>query len=195
MERPVSPKDRMLFLDIALSHVTKHRTAVDVGAHIGRWSKVLAGQFRRVIAFEPVPSNQVLWHKRMAGIENARLIEGAAADYTGKCRMTGPDNWKHHYAVKDDAGDVDVIMIDSLKIKNLDFLKVDCEGGDTAVLKGAELTIRRCQPVIIVESVPSFEKRYRLKPGAPITFLEGLGYKLVDKHNVDHILTFQKAQP
>lgn len=193
LERPVSPKDRMLFLEIALSHVKSRRTAVDVGAHIGRFTKVLAGRFDSVIAIEPMPVNQVGWRKRLEGIPNARLIEAAAADYSGMCRMDGPEHWKFHYAVPDESGDVETVTIDSLNIKHLDFLKVDCEGGDTLVLRGAEKTLRRCHPVVMVESIARLEARYGLPEGAPITFLEGLGYQLVDKFHVDHILTLEEV--
>lgn len=178
----------MGILSVALSHVSNWRTAFDVGAHTGRWTKVLAGKFEHVVAIEPMAINQDGWRKRLAGKPNATLIEMAAGDHVGRARMSGPDHWKFHYALPDSEGDVELTTIDFLKPKHLDFIKIDCEGGDTAVLKGAEETIKRCRPVVIVESIARLEARYGLPEGAPITFLQGLGYKLVETFWVDNIL-------
>lgn len=192
MRRPEGPKDRMAVLEVALSHVTDFRTAIDVGAHIGRWSKALSRRFERVIAFEPVLSNQEAWLKRLSGIENARLIGKAVGERNGKAVMDGPDKWKHRYAVPARRGDVEMVTIDSLKLKHCGFIKIDVEGGDAAVLKGASKTLKKHRPVVIVESVPEYEARYGFPAGAPIIFLKSLGYDLAETFWVDNILVFPR---
>ena len=85
-----------------------------------------------------------------------------------------------------------MVTIDTLKLKNCGFIKVDVEGGDTAVLRGASKTIKKHRPVIIVESVPAYEARFGLPACAPIIFLESLGYELVETFWVDNILVFPR---
>ncbi len=42
-------------LNRSLAFVTNWQTAVDIGAHVGMWSKFLVQKFSRVVAFEPMP--------------------------------------------------------------------------------------------------------------------------------------------
>ena len=42
-------------LNRSLQFVTNWNLAIDIGAHVGMWSKHLVGKFKRVIAFEPMP--------------------------------------------------------------------------------------------------------------------------------------------
>jgi FkbM family methyltransferase len=46
---------------------------------------------------------------------------------------------------------VNMITIDSLGLKDIDFIKIDVEGFEPLVLMGAEQTIKRCHPVIMFE--------------------------------------------
>ena len=45
-----------------------------------------------------------------------------------------------------------VITIDSLNLQRLDFLKIDVQGLEIEVVKGAMETIKRCKPIIVVEA-------------------------------------------
>jgi hypothetical protein len=47
---------------------------------------------------------------------------------------------------------VDIQSLDSFQLKNVDFIKVDVEGFEADVLEGAEETIKRCKPLILVEA-------------------------------------------
>ncbi len=190
---PVGPKpsrqEKLLHLDAALTHVTKWRLAVDAGAHVGNWSLVMADRFERLMAFEPMASNRETWQRHLAGKTNAELFAMALGDRHCKVRMDGTGHSKH-YATPDDAGDVEMVTLDSFALTDLDFLKVDCEGADTLVLRGAAETLKRCRPVVIVESAPKFELRYGLEAGAPMKFLEDLGARSVATYWYDHIFVF-----
>lgn len=184
-----SRQEKLQHLHKALSYVKSFRLAVDVGAHVGNWTKIMAGQFERVVAFEPLPSNQERWRRQMAGIDNATLICAAVGDERVRTRLQGEKHSKH-FCVKDADGDTEMLRLDDYKFSNLDFLKVDTEGADALVLRGAEQTLRRCRPVVIVESVPRFEARYGLSEGAPMLFLEQLGAVRVAEIWRDYIYVF-----
>ncbi len=59
--------------------------------------------------------------------------------------------------------------IDSLRLERLDFLKIDVEGMELAVLNGALETIKRCKPLIMAEHIHA--KVDALEP-----FFKSIGY-------------------
>lgn len=189
MPKQKSREEKLKHLDVALSHVKTFRLAVDVGAHSGAWTLVMARRFKRVVAFEPFEANHARWEKKLEGVTNATLIKAALGDEHVQAHLQGEKHSKH-FCVKDAAGDIEMQRLDDYGFIDLDFLKVDTEGADALVLKGAEQTIRRCRPVVIVESVPRFEARYGLPPSAPMLFLESLGAKRVAEMWRDYIYVF-----
>lgn len=185
--------EKLQHLDRALSYVKAFRLAVDVGAHWGLWTTVMAGRFARVEAFEPLQANIDRWHARLKDFPNATLHRAAVGDEARKVRLKDGESHSKHWAIKE-SGDIDMVRLDDFGFTDLDFLKVDTEGADALVLKGAEQTLRRCRPVVIVESVPRFEERYGLPPGAPMLFLESLGAVRVAEIWRDFIYVFPDAR-
>jgi FkbM family methyltransferase len=64
---------------------------------------------------------------------------------------------------------VPMISIDSLELERVDFIKIDVEGMEMDVLKGATETLKRCAPVLLVETLKSDAKTIR-------AFLASVGY-------------------
>jgi FkbM family methyltransferase len=62
--------------------------------------------------------------------------------------------------------------IDSLGLERLDFLKLDVEGMELEVLRGARATLERCKPIVMAEVIKS-------DPAALTAFFEGLGYGVI----------------
>ena len=197
-------REKLAHLDVALVHVNSFRLAVDVGAHVGLWTKVLAERFTNVLAFEPFQPNVERFEKNVKA-SNVLLSVSALGDREGTAHLTFEEKSRRtettgshskHYvtweepAKRLDAGPVVTRKLDSFDLKVLDFLKVDAEGADTLVLRGAEETLRRCRPVVIVESIAKYESRYGLRPGAPVDFLESLGAKCVGNMWHDYICVF-----
>ena len=59
---------------------SKFRTAVDIGAHVGIWSKFLSGKFNDVVSFEPSASNCEYFNKNTVGLSNITLHQVALHD-------------------------------------------------------------------------------------------------------------------
>jgi FkbM family methyltransferase len=74
---------------------------------------------------------------------------------------------------------VDIIVIDDLNL-DISFVKIDVEGNDFCVLKGMLATVKRCKPVITIESVNSTLKEIN-------TLLEGFDYRLVNPETAETI--------
>lgn len=63
------------------------------------------------------------------------------------------------FAVCDTPTDYKVIALDSLQLERLDFIKIDVEGHELDVFKGAVETIKRCRPVIWSETLTRAQKK------------------------------------
>jgi len=75
-----------------------------------------------------------------------------------------------HVKVADDGVGPQTIActLDSFDLPPVDFLKIDCEGYEYFILKGAERTVRRDRPCIIVEQKPRKGSMYGLeRPRGP----------------------------
>lgn len=60
--------------------------------------------------------------------------------------------------------DVEIATLDSFNFEDVDCIKIDVEGYEYNVLKGAEQTIRRCRPVVQLEVVPPQCKKFGYTP-------------------------------
>lgn len=150
---------------------------VEVGANIGAHTVVLAKRAKRVHAFEP---QRRLFHvlcgnvalNSLDNVECYRAAGGEKYDLLkiGAMNFDLPDN-NHGAFHVDMAGDpVDVVEVFPVTIP-CDFLKVDVEGHEARVLKGASEMIRECRPVLYVENDRK-EKSDEL-----VNVIHGLGYK------------------
>jgi len=171
--------------NLALAACKERRLAVDVGGHIGLWSRPLAMKFEHVIAFEPEPSNHALFKRNVP--DKVALEPVALGAELGMMSVHVPqDNTGMAHLVEGDA--VPVVLLDSYAFENVDFIKIDCEGYEYPVVRGAEQTLRKNNPVVVVEQKahPYFADKW--KPTAAKEFLESLGYKAVACINHDWIM-------
>ena len=76
--------------------------------------------------------------------------------------------------------EVESITIDTFveanTINRLDYIKIDVEGAELLVLKGAKRTIELLKPVVQVEVSGSFTKLYDYEPYDLFNFMAGTGY-------------------
>ena len=170
----------------AALEVTKgRRVFVDAGAHVGLWSMWMVDIFRKVHAFEPMPAHCKVLMRNVAGANASRLDLHRYALGDGKATVLmksgGAQSGRAHIgeesAAPDYEGDdvvTEVRPLDSLRLRNVDLIKIDVEGYEVKVLMGAEKTIRDSRPTVIVESV-GWEQRYGETPGAALDLLRDWG--------------------
>jgi hypothetical protein len=72
-----------------------------------------------------------------------------------------------------------------------DYIKMDCEGYEYRILQGAEQTIRRCRPVVVIEQKPhdAYSKQYG--QFAAVTLLQEWGMVELDQVKDDWIMGWQ----
>ena len=81
---------------------------------------------------------------------------------------------------------IQTISIDAMALPRLDLIKLDLQGMELEALEGAQQTLARCQPIILVESREAGRERLR-------AFLDTRGYKVVQAgHN---LLAVHKSDP
>lgn len=138
--------------------------ALDIGANVGLWSRDLVKSFGRVIAFEPVAVFRECLETNVKGDNfEVRPIALGDQDTMGTMIIT-EDNSGHSHLDPNTmgAGDVQVVRLDNLNLHDINYIKIDCEGYEYRILQGAEQTIRRCRPVVVIEQKPhdAYSKQY-----------------------------------
>jgi FkbM family methyltransferase len=159
----------------ALPFVRRRGLALDVGAHIGLWAVQLAAVFDRVHCFEPHPGSVAALRENVAGL-NVMVTGCAVGNLCGLAYLDMLEiSFGTHVTPADLLGAVEVEMrtLDSFKLLSVDFIKIDVEGFETFVVEGGEETIRRDQPVMVIEQ--KHESRYGLEQRATVTMLEKWG--------------------
>jgi FkbM family methyltransferase len=176
----------------SLQHVKNKRTALDIGANVGLWSRDLVKYFDQVIAFEPVAMFRECLEKNVTA-SNISVESVALGDSEGQVRMiiTEGNTGHTHVDPTGTGGDTRIIQLDSLNLQNVDYIKIDCEGFEYRVLQGAKKTIQRCRPVVVIEQKPHdmYSKDYG--QFAAIGLLEDWGMVRLDQVKDDWIMGWQ----
>lgn len=174
-------------LRTALSHCPRFRTAIDVGGHVGLWTMQLAKKFQCVHAFEPVEAHRECFVLNTHDLTGVTLHAAALGDHEGTvCIETAPTSSGDSRVGGD--GDIPLRTLDSYNIKEVDFIKLDCEGYEYFALKGGEQTIREWLPIIIVEQKPGRGQRFGLTELQAVEWLMSLGYACVAKLSGDFVM-------
>lgn len=133
---------------------------LDIGANIGVISQALIASGNTVVAFEPQPEVCKLLEFNCANAGSSyEVINTAIGREAGIASMP-----KVYYSAKGNFGglgigyssiygtyEVPVVTIDSYGYDDVGFMKIDVEGYELEVLKGATETIKRCRPIMYIE--------------------------------------------
>lgn len=160
--------------------------AIDCGASIGMNSINYSDYFNSVEAFEPDPDIYECLLKTLSAnnIDNVYTHCVAISDKNQKGtlvkfpRATFANTLKpiKYVGRSRPQLEIDITTIDSYQFQNVKFLKIDVEGWELNVLKGAEQTIKKYKPVIQVEIKPQLLLRSGTKPQDIFIWLFNIGY-------------------
>ena len=128
-------------------------TCFDCGANAGYFTLLLSkltGPTGKVYAFEPVPvnANYLRRHLELNAIQNVTLLEYALADRNGKVNFSG----EGAQGRISDNGNVSVSCrtIDSAGLPPPDVMKIDVEGAEVALVRGAQRTLQISRPRVFM---------------------------------------------
>jgi FkbM family methyltransferase len=160
----------------------------DVGANNGYYySLKVAKQFPncKVYAFEPDPK---ILHHLEKNIKynqcNIRVIPQGLTDHVGTAKLTA-DRGAGNYIVvnsEDSSSTIEIKcntldhFVSESRINQIDFIKVDIEGGEYNFIKGAQKSIELFKPSIILELNDKLLKRFHASRSHVLSFLKNAGY-------------------
>lgn len=148
-------------LDYLVDYHKNQETILDVGANIGNHSIFFANflNYDQIICFEPILANYKLLKQNMASYNNIGLIQMAASEATNlDLRMfENYGNMGASYVHPNGDISVTAVSIDKMNFQNVSLIKIDVEGHEPAVLDGAQDTIYRNHPLILIED---WERKY-----------------------------------
>ena len=168
------------------------RTAIDIGGHIGIFSRDFASRFDCVHTFEPMPFNFKLLEMNLKSFGNSVLHQCGIGAQAGLIEMRynfkisgGSESVNPKKIIDSDAKEVssdfiiaEVKTLDSFNICDVDLIKIDVQGMEPSVLTGSLETLKRESPLVIVE-----EKRVKSRPNDTTAIekarriLRSVGYK------------------
>ena len=142
--------------DIFIKHIGNDDVVVDCGAYIGTHTLTLSRLSKQVYSFEPQRLVGKCLKKTLSSIEN--VVVNDIALYSKETEALFGTNNDGDASIKEfrrktfaDEYLVKCNTLDSFNYDKINFIKIDAEGAEFKVLKGAEQTIKRNKPKIIVE--------------------------------------------
>lgn len=198
--------------DLILKHIIpilndgSIKVILDVGSHIGTHSMIYSSLLNcKIMAFEPqknmydlleknvdskcIPYHVAVGHKNMLTSLSSYLYDGydCFIEYnTAKMLNYGG------IGLGLNGEEIGMITIDSLKLDQCDYIKIDVEGAEILVLMGAKKTIQKYKPVIWFEQtdkcvsqemILSMDIDFEIEDVT--TFLTNMGYQItsIDENN------------
>ena len=169
-------------------HALAGTTAVDAGANVGLLTIPLAqavGESGRVLAFEPSGSTagRLRENIRRNELANVTVVEAALGRTAGEGRLElAPDAAYNTLTALGTEGTVPVRIatLDAVWEEEgrpeLSVLKIDVEGSELDVLRGATTVLRSCRPTVMVELAEPAARR------AVEELLRAEGYRAVERN-------------
>jgi len=133
------------FLTFIENNALKFNHVLDIGAWVGTWTMKINPFCGRVVAFEPDPLHyeclvknvpeEVETHQLAVG-NDKKMISLSEDNFTQAKRVVGE-------------GNIPMVTIDSLNFTDVDLIKIDVEGYEMEVLKGADKTLQNVKYLMI----------------------------------------------
>lgn len=162
-------------------HMIKHpericgKNIIDVGGYVGDSVLVLEDlNPDKIFSFEALPDHveEMKYNLEMNKIDNCIIVNSALGDYEGSVTVhcNGSISTMIDRKSIKFINDVDVPIttldnyIENNKISNVGLIKVDIEGAEPYFLKGAEKTIRKWKPILLISIYHNGHDFFMLKP-------------------------------
>jgi FkbM family methyltransferase len=140
-------------------NIPRKRTMIDIGANIGIFAKPSAEQFERVICFEPVLKNFEVLEKNLENYTNVELYNQGISDQPQRAKFSmqtlkcGQSRQVQEFSSDPEYEnfECELVTLDQYQFDGVDWIKIDVEGFEDAVLEGSRDTIQRNRPWLLLE--------------------------------------------
>ena len=135
---------------------------LDVGAHIGYYSLYVLPRVLAVYSFEPDPRVRVFLQKNVGRKPNIEIVPCAVGATQGKASFTLELAAEvSHLSAKEEKAEnqieVDVVTVDAFVASRkltIEAIKIDAEGHDIDVIRGALAVLEQQKPLVLTEAKP-----------------------------------------
>ena len=158
--------------DIALSYVSNFDTVIDIGAHIGISVLHWADHFKNIQAYEPMIDhfnclNENTKHLSQINrfnyaISNQQaILKGAyrTSKNSGTFQLIDDSYQQPSKKLPRQLYDIESHRLDEFNFNNVGLIKIDVEGWELEVLKGAVNTINKHRPIMLIEATGGNSKK------------------------------------
>lgn len=151
-------------IDLLLSLPQCRHVVYDIGSNIGYHATAFASQCQKLYCFEASPQHVELLKHNLTGVKHSHVINAAITDRLGPTGIASFDparysNYGELQIAADQTTRIAATTIDYLvrvgQISPPTLIKIDVEGHEPCVLRGARNTIRQHLPVIYFEAQQS----------------------------------------
>lgn len=196
MPRYVNPATRPVNHCLLEKFVSPGDVCLDVGANAGSWSYPMAkrvGCTGYTHAFDVFPYyakvlERALWLRRVrnvkvhaVGLGDAdgdraiALVDASGEVLSGMIHLAGEEEPQEKIVVP--IRKLDTIMSEDPSLLRTTFVKIDVEGSELAIFRGASKMLDIAKPVIYCEIVDSYCRRYGHRLVDVVDYLMGAGYR------------------
>jgi len=169
------------FIKYCESQTKKMKTVIDVGAWCGTWAKAIEPFAKKVIAFEPDKTHFECL-QRNCTINCTPRME-AVGSQLQEVSLT-EDNFTQAKRVNE-KGNIRMITLDHMAYEDVDMIKIDVEGYELEVLKGATKTLESVKYLMI--ELNNNTKKYGSSNIVVEKFIADLGFKVLMEHWPDKV--------
>jgi FkbM family methyltransferase len=173
-------------------YIKKFDNAIDIGTWIGDSTVPISKQFKNVIGFEANPAIFLccLENLKDRNITNCSVKNIAVSNsvsekdfFNGKSTFSGWVSERTSFDISTTNHiKVKTVTLDSLNLKDIDFVKIDVDSHEGYLIEGAQNFLKENSPVILIENKPNSQKARQLADMPdPFEILTSLGYTLFEK--------------
>ncbi len=190
---------------IISNSISKHAIGdiIEIGANIGTETVSfcdIVNNVAKVHAFEPLPVNLKHLRELSKTQKSLNVFEYAISDKKGEASFSVPPETSsgtgkiinNHEASASDLIQVKTAKLDDFldEFTNVTFISIDTEGHEPFVLRGAKNTLKKHNPIVVIEVSPKLLIKYAdLKPKDISQFFKELGYNIfkINKFSISKV--------
>ena len=169
--------------DTILKYVKENRpnlkNCIDVGSHVGFWSKDFTKLFTHTFAFDPIPQVRECYIKNITNSNYTLYPYGLGKENKKISVLYSPKETGNTHASDKGNLEIEVKTIDGFNLPNIDYIKIDAEGYEIEVVEGAKELIERCKPFIHIEAKKKVMVKQNITMNAIEELFKRINYKQV----------------
>jgi len=166
------------FLEWCKLQNKKFNLIIDIGAWCGTWTLSMQQYAKNIYCYEPNKLHYDCLARNLSVHSHVRLYNQALGNEDGFIKLTEEAATQNTRVLRE-KGETRINKLDSLGLAGVDFIKIDVEGFEMEVLKGAEKTLENVEYLMI--ELNGNSEKYGTSKKDIKEHLKSLGFKVLMK--------------